>query len=396
MAIVFAVRGNSLSARYSRSGATPDQYITPGQSAINVVTGSGTGIIGDAYINQSGRSNDEQGLLYPGQLNLPQTGPFSVLLRAQRKSNINMCLFAFKSALDLNRNSFRVYRNTGGNIGAIASRENGGERLANTTFGTDMTLNTWEDYVITCTGLTGTNGFKFYKDASLTAQATLTYAFDAPLSKVGVIPTIGYSADERTSMWVNEFVIWDEVIDPTSVTLTSGSGSLNGVSRTAFVDVAAFDGQSNSAPAQNTVKNGTSYTVGGTAYTGTLVSTDPGIANVRSGTSYTIESASRTGTCAVPSAADVRTGIAVDNTTGTYGDAYVQADLVNAIMDKPVETGLTLKESLRLISSAVAGKLSGAGTSTITIRNVPDSKNRIVATVDGSGNRTAVTHDVGD
>lgn len=60
-----------------------------------------------------------------------------------------------------------------------------------------------------------------------------------------------------------------------------------------------------------------------------------------------------------------------------------------------VESGLSVREALRLISAALAGKVSGAGTATVTIRNaVADSKDRIVATVDVNGNRTAITTDV--
>lgn len=59
-----------------------------------------------------------------------------------------------------------------------------------------------------------------------------------------------------------------------------------------------------------------------------------------------------------------------------------------------LETGFTAKELVRLISAAVAGKLSGAATTTIIIRDAADSKNRITATVDSNGNRTAVTYDV--
>lgn len=59
-----------------------------------------------------------------------------------------------------------------------------------------------------------------------------------------------------------------------------------------------------------------------------------------------------------------------------------------------VETGLTVRQALRLISAALAGKVSGAETSTVTIRNVGDTKDRITATVDANGNRTAVTTDV--
>jgi hypothetical protein len=69
----------------------------------------------------------------------------------------------------------------------------------------------------------------------------------------------------------------------------------------------------------------------------------------------------------------------------------VLLDLANAI-----ETGLTLRQALRLVASEAAGKMavSGGGV-TNTFRNaVADSKDRITATVDASGNRTAVTTDV--
>lgn len=59
-----------------------------------------------------------------------------------------------------------------------------------------------------------------------------------------------------------------------------------------------------------------------------------------------------------------------------------------------IETGLTLRQAMRLVTAASAGKVSGADTSTVTIRNVGDTKDRITATVDESGNRTAVTTDV--
>jgi len=62
-----------------------------------------------------------------------------------------------------------------------------------------------------------------------------------------------------------------------------------------------------------------------------------------------------------------------------------------------VESGLTLRKALRLIAAATAGKVSGASGNTVTIKNaVADSKDRIVATVDANGNRTAITYDLED
>ncbi len=58
-----------------------------------------------------------------------------------------------------------------------------------------------------------------------------------------------------------------------------------------------------------------------------------------------------------------------------------------------IETGITPRQAQRLILAAAAGKLSGAATTTIIIRNVGDTKARITATVDSSGNRTAIITD---
>jgi hypothetical protein len=73
----------------------------------------------------------------------------------------------------------------------------------------------------------------------------------------------------------------------------------------------------------------------------------------------------------------------------TTQNATALLDLANG-----VESGLTVREHLRISQAAAAGKLSGAATSTVNIRDKADSKNRISATVDADGNRSAVTLDV--
>lgn len=74
--------------------------------------------------------------------------------------------------------------------------------------------------------------------------------------------------------------------------------------------------------------------------------------------------------------------------------------LLNASGDpwvEVIEDGLDAKNAMRLVVSAVAGKLSGANSSTITIRNaVADDKDRIVASVDVDGNRSSITYDLTD
>lgn len=74
----------------------------------------------------------------------------------------------------------------------------------------------------------------------------------------------------------------------------------------------------------------------------------------------------------------------------------VTNDLVNSILSASVEAGLDLKSAIRLLAAVSAGKISGAPGPTITIRNVGDTKDRVTATVDVDGNRTAITYDTGD
>lgn len=67
----------------------------------------------------------------------------------------------------------------------------------------------------------------------------------------------------------------------------------------------------------------------------------------------------------------------------------------DALLDRTagVEATFTVRQALRLMLAALAGKLSGAATTTVTIRAADDSKDRLVATVDADGNRTALTLD---
>lgn len=75
------------------------------------------------------------------------------------------------------------------------------------------------------------------------------------------------------------------------------------------------------------------------------------------------------------------------------GETASATDIADAVLAKSVEAGLDVTGALRLILAALVGKVSGAEGTTITFRSVGDSKNRIVATVDANGNRTAIAFD---
>ena len=66
------------------------------------------------------------------------------------------------------------------------------------------------------------------------------------------------------------------------------------------------------------------------------------------------------------------------------------------ILDDAVEPSVSVRQSLRLSNAAAAAKVSGAsaGASTVTLRDLADTKNRIIAVCDQFGNRTTVTKDL--
>jgi hypothetical protein len=77
--------------------------------------------------------------------------------------------------------------------------------------------------------------------------------------------------------------------------------------------------------------------------------------------------------------------------TGAIDADALAADAVDEILDEVIEGTYTLRQMIRLMASALLAKVSGGGTTTITFRDTGDTKDRIVATVDANGNRTAVT-----
>lgn len=88
-------------------------------------------------------------------------------------------------------------------------------------------------------------------------------------------------------------------------------------------------------------------------------------------------------------------------TTGTYAITGDLQDALDAIADVPadvlaaaVEGTTTIAESLRLHNAVIGGMVSGAGTATETFRDLANTKDRVVATVDSNGNRTVITRDL--
>lgn len=84
------------------------------------------------------------------------------------------------------------------------------------------------------------------------------------------------------------------------------------------------------------------------------------------------------------------------STSGTTGPsaAEIAAATVAAMTSRLIDNGLTNDDMMRLMASVLLGKVSGTDTSTIKFRDLADTTDRITATVDASGNRTAITYDL--
>src|SRR5690606_3717553 len=82
---------------------------------------------------------------------------------------------------------------------------------------------------------------------------------------------------------------------------------------------------------------------------------------------------------------------AVLDDTGTSG-VLLSTSALGSIFDDEVIVGTyTARDLLKIMASALAGKLSGGGTTTMTFKSVDGASDVIVASVDANGNRTSVT-----
>lgn len=82
--------------------------------------------------------------------------------------------------------------------------------------------------------------------------------------------------------------------------------------------------------------------------------------------------------------------IANDAITAAAIKADAGAEIADAILDEVVVGSYTLRQLLKVMAAALAGKATGGGTTTVTFRGVDDTSDVIVATVDANGNRSEV------
>lgn len=84
---------------------------------------------------------------------------------------------------------------------------------------------------------------------------------------------------------------------------------------------------------------------------------------------------------------------AANNVSGTMGEKLNDAGSGSNPWTEVIESGFTAAEILRILAAVLAGKVSGAGSGTETFVGIDGTTDRVVSTVDTSGNRTSVTLD---
>lgn len=99
----------------------------------------------------------------------------------------------------------------------------------------------------------------------------------------------------------------------------------------------------------------------------------------------------RAGLTALPNAAaDAAGGLPISDAGGLDLDGLAQ-DVVDELMAEAIDGTVSFKTLIQAVAAVLAGEATGGGTTTITFRDLADTLNRVVATVDSSGNRSAVT-----
>lgn len=108
--------------------------------------------------------------------------------------------------------------------------------------------------------------------------------------------------------------------------------------------------------------------------------TDAAVANIATG-HYRLS-----GTVPATYADEDQIVVVVAATISTVATKQIVAEFKLADMD-----GYSLTDAVKTILAFAVGEASGAGTGTITFRDVTDSRDAIVMSVTGEGNRTSVT-----
>lgn len=298
MGVVFAVRGNSLDARFSRAGKTPGIITNTGEVAPAVVANGSA--FGGFAIDQKLSANGARGLIYPGRENLFAGPAFTIITRiapnySGNPSNSRLLFGLWGSQYNSQGSIYIYHRNTDGKLQVNISTTNFQACVSTaTTYVFNPTAGQFYDIILSWDGVSTGANIHLGVNGVLVDTLSAFRGLD-PWDRNAVTTinlggnfAIGNSGDRE----LDEFVILDTAEDVTSF-----------AGRSDYVEVASLDGQLNTSPQLAEVSSGVTWYDDGVLKTGTKtcpVSVSPGEANVRENVSYTINDEEEVGTLVVP------------------------------------------------------------------------------------------------
>jgi hypothetical protein len=327
----FVLRGNSLTA-YKHSGA--------GKTA-TLLTASVPAVLADAaaiggqVLNFAPGGGTQRSTCYPGFSNSTLTGQISILCRfavdysGTPSANVPIMdlngpkMFSSSAACV---KGFQIYHSSAGHLIGNTTNLGGTSVIPN-----NSDLGAWSpvagqyyDFVWTWNGSITASSWKLYIDGVLFATANPAQLWvngDGGHVSIG----FGYTYNQvlQSAQKINEYVLWDSVIDP-----TSGGLNLNGSTRASFVTITGtLDPTNSTDPGIHEVSTGTAYIINGVSLTGD--SDEPAQSDVRFGVQY--DNNTKTGALVTPALSDVKTGVAGDGGTGTYdgSDRWTDVGIAN-------------------------------------------------------------------
>lgn len=362
MSCIFAVRSDSFNARVSRAGkiGKPAGYgQLSGQSAFLPALVSDAAAIGGTTFDMADNAEVAKVILWPGFDNLPSatTRNISVVIRVRFQTYaINQRIWMLGSAYNLNSislsgtlgTSLRVEATDGAGTTCINSF-NAAHGLSSTAL--------YNDIVVTWDGTTTANSLKVYVNgSSITSQTPAAVWSIAPFCQSQIVLGGYQSALNASRMFVNEFLIFDEVLSAGTI-----STEFAGTGRTSFYSVAAYDGLT--WPTEASTLNTQTWNEFGVGKTGTA--TIPSASNVKTGSGlYGVAGSGSTPSLTVPTLANTKIGVAGDGGTGTYdgSDRWTdpgETNVKNAIAYKANSTSNNKTGNLVSTDPGITNVISG-------------------------------------
>jgi hypothetical protein len=280
MAIKFAYRSNTDTAYYSlaKQGGTFSP-IKGSTALVAAVTSMASAIGGNVLDCESGGSGSKAAV-FPGFSNTSNTLTCSILCRfARGATSGNQGIFAV-GGMGQQGTSMISVAYAQANLLHYLGDQNGDNHVNGVAINpSSLNADQFYDMVLLCRGQATTTGFQVYWDGSLLGSATPSQTLVE--RNQNAVPAILLGQAIRgfnsSRFKFNEVVIWDEIIDPTNITLVSTGGTtstgqtLNGSSRTGWVDVSQFENQWTSITAAQ-IESGVNQIQAGLTQTGTFAS----------------------------------------------------------------------------------------------------------------------------